>query len=428
MLLPPDLREWLPAGHLAGFVIDVVEGLDLEAIYRVYRADGHGRPAHEPAVMVALLLYAYSVGVRSSRAIERRCVEDVAFRVIAVNCQPDHVTIARFRQRHQQALSGLFDQVLGLCRDAGMLRVGTVAIDSTKLAADASMAANRTEAGLRSLGQQILAEAEQADAAEDKLFGDARGDELPDELADPATRKQRIKELLERARHERQQAEHDRAAYVKTRQAARAAGKSGRPPIAGLPIEEQRRLAAQKYNLTDPDSAIVRHRGMLLQGYNLQTAVADGQVILAARATNAAPDGGQLTPTLDAAIDALNRIAVPDTISQVLADGGYWNAAQISALQQQGRRVLVPPPNIRRTVAPRQPQAQAMHDDLADPDTARLYRRRAQIVEPVFAHIKHTRAITRLLRRGQRAVQAEIDLIATTHNLLKLYRHPPATA
>ena len=179
MLLPPVVSDWLPDEHLARFVIGVVDELDLSAIYGVYRADGHGRPPHDPAMMCALLLYSYAVGVRSSRKIERRCVEDVPSRVIAANRVPDHATIARFRAGHQDALSGLFVQVLELCREAGMVAVGTVAVDSTKLAADASMGENCTHARLEEQAEQILGEAAAIDAREDQLYGDARGDELP---------------------------------------------------------------------------------------------------------------------------------------------------------------------------------------------------------------------------------------------------------
>src|SRR4051794_26065645 len=197
MLLPVSVADWLPEGHLARFVVEVVERLELSAFYAVYRVDGSGRPAHDPGMMVALVLYSYAVGVRSSRAIERRCVEDVACRFVAANRAPDHVTINRFRSRHQVALSELFGEVLALCVRAGMARVGTVAIDSTKLAADASLGANRTYDGLRGEAQRILEEAAAVDAAEDELYGQARGDELPAELADPATRAGRIKELLD---------------------------------------------------------------------------------------------------------------------------------------------------------------------------------------------------------------------------------------
>ena len=426
MLLPASVAEWLPEGHLARFVVDVVERLDLSAFYAVYRADGSGRPAHDPAMMVALVLYNYAVGVRSSRAIERRCVEDVACRFVAANRAPDHVTINRFRGRHQEALSGLFGHVLALCAQAGMVRVGTVAIDSTKLAADASLGANRTYDGLRAEAQRIIEEAIATDAIEDELYGERRGDELPAELADPATRAAKIKQLLGEleAERDRAQAEHDakRAAYEQ--HAARTGRRPrGRPPGAELP-KEQQALFSRKVNVTDPDSAIVSDRGKLIQGYNVQAAVADGQVIVAATATNVATDHGQLQVMITAARERLAAAGVVEPIAEVLADSGYWNLAHIRALQDSGLQVLVQP----RPTNSRAPAAHAMTERLTCPDGAARYRRRQQIVEPVFAHIKHLRGITRVLRRGRDAVQAEIDLIATTHNLLKLYRTAPQAA
>src|SRR3954464_3859009 len=180
LLLPPSLREWLPDGRLAWFVIDAVERLDLMAFYRGYRLDGQGRAAHEPSMMVALLLYSYAVGERSSRKIERRRVEDVATRVICANRAPDHTTVARFRQRHETALAGLFGEVLWLCADAGLVRVGVIAVDGTKVHANASERATR---GYEEIAREILEDAAAVDAEEDERFGDARGDELPGELA-----------------------------------------------------------------------------------------------------------------------------------------------------------------------------------------------------------------------------------------------------
>jgi transposase len=432
MLLPASVAGWLPDGHLARFVVAVVERLDLSAFYAAYRADGSGRPAHDPVMMVALVLYNYAVGVRSSRAIERRCVEDVACRYVAANRAPDHVTINRFRGRFQDALSGLFAQVLGVCAQAGMVRVGVVAIDSTKLAADASLGANRTYEGLQAEAQRILGEAAAIDAAEDELYGERRGDELPDELADPKTRRARIGRLLDELKREREQAqaEHDakRAAY---RDHVERTGRRppGRPVGAALP-KDQQALFARRVNLTDPDSAIVNDRGKPIQGYNVQTAVAEGQVILAARATAAASDGGQLVPTVAAAREQLTAIGVRAPIEQVLADSGYWKITHVNELRAEGIDVLVPPypfkPGTTRTS--RDPLAAHMRARLATPHGAASYRRRQQIVEPVFAHIKYLRQITRVLRRGRAAAQAEIDLIATSHNLLKLYRAAPQTA
>ena len=431
-LLPASVSDWLPEGHLARFVVAVVERLDLAAFYEVYRADGSGRPAHDPAMMVALVLYSYAVGVRSSRVIERRCVEDVACRFVAANRAPDHVTINRFRSRHQAALSGLFGDVLALCAQAGMVRVGTVAVDSTKLAADASLGANRTYEGLRAEAERIFAEAAEIDAAEDEFYGERRGDELPAELADPKTRPGQIKQLLDDLHAERNQAraDHDdkRRAYDEHLQ------RTGRRPVGAPPKSrptcKQQALFARKVNVTDPDSVIVSDRGKSLQGYNVQVTVADGQVILAATATSVANDHGQLVAMVDAARESLTAIGHEDEIEQVLADSGYWNVAAVTRLQDDRLDVLVQPRPYKRQskYKSRGPAAQAMAERLTTPTGAASYRRRQQIVEPVFAHIKYLRAITRLLRRGRQAVQAEIDLIATTHNLLKLYRNTPQAA
>src|SRR3954465_518244 len=195
LLLPPSLREWLPEGHLAWFVIDAVAELDLGAFYAAYRADGHGRAAHDPAMMVALLLYGYAIGERSSRRIERRCSEDVATRVICVNQAPDHTTIARFRQRHETALAELFGEVLALCAAAGLVRVGVVAVDGTKLAADAAPQATRD---YEQIAREILAEADVVDAEEDERFGEARGDGLPGELATAQGRRGWLREAKRR--------------------------------------------------------------------------------------------------------------------------------------------------------------------------------------------------------------------------------------
>src|SRR6266540_2808677 len=200
MLLPPDLRDWLDTDHLAWFVIDAVAELDLEPFYAAYRADGHGAAAHDPQMMVSLLAYAYAVGERSSRGIERRCREDVAFRVICANQVPDHATIARFRVRHEQALSDIFSQVLGLCAKAGLVRTGVRAVDGSKFAAAASDSAIRT---YEQIAAEVLAEAAEIDAAEDERYGEARGDELPEHVASREGRRAWLKEAKRRLEAER---------------------------------------------------------------------------------------------------------------------------------------------------------------------------------------------------------------------------------
>src|SRR3954447_9595671 len=206
LLLPPSLREWLPEDHLAWFVLESVAELDLGAFYSTYRSDGWGAAAHDPQMMVALLLYAYSIGVRSARGIERRCSEDVAFRVITANQVPDHATIARFRARHERAISELFSGVLALCARGGLVKVGIVAIDGTKIAAAATHHANRS---YEQIAQEIVEEAGRIDAAEDELFGEARGDELPEGLRTAGDRRKWLREA-------RQALEAERAAKTRT--------------------------------------------------------------------------------------------------------------------------------------------------------------------------------------------------------------------
>jgi len=432
-LLPPSLRDWLSEGHLAWFVIDTIGALDLAAVRGVYREDGQGRPAHDPAMMCALLVYAYAVGERSSRQIERRCREDVAFRVIAANRVPDHVTVNRLRARHADALAGLFGQVLGLCARAGMVRAATIAVDGTKLAANASLGANRTADGLRAEAERILAEAAEVDAAEDEQFGKARGDELPAELADPATRAARIRQLLDELEGERAQAEADHAAQIERyEQHIQATGRRprGRRPGPTLPARVKDKLRS-KANMTDPDSRIVSACGALIQGFNAQAAVGEGQVILAARIVCNASDTQQIEPMVRAAERELAAAGIDEGIDTVLADTGYWNTDQMDALARSGIETIIPTSATQPRVKRQRHAKRGAHADRIDrlldiDDGRQRYRRRQQIVEPVFAHIKHLRGITRFARRGHAAVEAEWQLIATTHNLLKLYRHPAA--
>jgi transposase len=296
LLLPPSLREWLPDDHLAWLVLDAVDEIDLSAFYAAYREDGWGRAAFDPLMMVALLLYAYAVGERSSRGIERRCREDVAFRVITANRIPDHATIARFRARHEQALAATFTQVLALCARAGLVSVGVVALDGSLLSGNASPQATRSYASIRAEVELMLGEAAQADAAEDERLGDARGDELPAELADARSRRERLrrcKEQLERAQADEEAAYQANLAWRAGWEAEHGRRLAGRKPTRPDPAA----LAERKINTTDPDTRLMKRAGgKSVQGYNAQVVASPGQVIVAAQVTQSHNDADQLEP------------------------------------------------------------------------------------------------------------------------------------
>ncbi len=433
LLLPPSLRDWLPADHLAWFVLDAVEEMDLSAFYGAYREDGWGRAAFEPQMMVALLLYSYAVGERSSRGVERRCREDVAFRVITANQVPDHATIARFRARHEQALADTFVHVLALCAKAGLVSVGVVALDGSLLAGNASPQATRSYASIRAEVERMLAEAARADAEEDERLGDARGDELPSELADPRSRRERLrrcKQQLEREQADEQVAYQENLAWRaawESEHGRKLGGRKPTPPTADA-------LAARKINTTDPDTRLMKRAGgRSVQGYNAQVVASPGQVIIAAQVTQSHNDSDQLAPMVACAAETLRDAGIQEPIGIVLADGGYWNSPAITNVREQGVDVLIPTQDRRRTrprrLSPRQGgEAQRIEAVLSQAEGQALYRRRQQIVEPVFAHTKFIRRTDRFLRRGRAACQAEWQLIAATHNLLKLWRASLAQA
>lgn len=364
--MPPDMTEWLPAGHLAWFVLEVVDQLDTKAFHKRHPVAGPGRSAYDPDMLLALLLYAYAVGEHSSRRIEALCSDHVAFRVLCAQDAPDHTTIARFRATHEDAFADLFTQVLVMCAQAGMGRVGIVAIDGTKIAANASLGANRTEETLRAEAEKILAEAAAVDAAEDEEFGDKRGDELPPEFADRSGRGARIREALEEIKKQREQADELCAAdrvraeeYLRRLEAGEAP--RGRTPkgidparVAAARLERskaRRRDAADRQhrndaakdvrraeraleeaeahaaagpddgttadhrscktarkkpqaNTTDPDSRLMTTRNGWVQGFNAQIAVSNDHLILATTLTQDPTDTTWFEPMMNSAVAA----------------------------------------------------------------------------------------------------------------------------
>ena len=437
-LLPPSLREWLPGDHLAWFLIDAVEEMRLDGFLAGYRADGWGRAAYDPRMMVTLLLYAYAIGERSSRQIERRCREDIAFRVISANVVPDHATIARYRERHERALGELFVEVLRLCAEAGLVRVGVVAIDGTKVAANASLRANRSYTAIGEEVERILAEAAEADAAEDALYGEARGDELPAELVGRTSRLARLRAARARleAEVDAQQAAHEQR--LEQRAAKEAALPDGQLLRGRKPTPPPAVVAAEaKANTSDPESRILRDGIAYLQGYNAQAAVAEGQIIVAADVVQDTNDRHQLTPMLANTEEMLAAIGHEQEIGVCLADAGYWDTDALEVIVESGQHLIVNPDTSnprRQRVAdpdrsyPRAPRMEgirlAMHETLASDEGRALYAARRELAEPVFGQTKVTRRADRFLRRGLDACQSEWRLICATHNLLKLWRQP----
>jgi transposase len=450
LLLPPDLRDWLPEDHLAWFVCDAVHEMSLTKFLEGYREDGRGGSAYHPETLVSLLLYAYCQGISSSRQIERLCQHDIGFRVIVAQQMPDHTTIARFRRDFAEPLAGLFVQILELCKSAGLIKLGNVALDGTKIQANAALEANLTRDKLRKLADELIAQAEQTDAAEDELYGkDKRGDELPEHLADPVKRKrafskarekmERVKQAKQRADDKAQQDQEEfetRQSEYEQRCAKSSTGKApGRKPKPPDPVKAD----AAKGNTTDPCSRILATRHGWCQGYNAQAAIsADGQIILCAEICDAANDMQQLAPMIEALHETLQAVGLDmGQIKSLLADSGYntpqslTEAHQYLCINELSAELLIPPPRkwakfSGETSDDPPPDsmslAQRVEYRTKSPSGSACYKKRRE-AEAVFGQIKGARGLTRFRMRGAELVDSELKLMAGTHNLLKLWRH-----
>jgi transposase len=474
-LLPPSLRDWLPEDHLAWFILDVVSQLDLSAIERAVQSkDARGQRPYHPSMMVALLVYAYCTGVYSSRRIERACHEDVAFRVMTGNAQPYFTTVNEFRRVHREQFGALFVQVLKLCREAGLVALRHVAIDGTKVRANASkhkaMSYKRMlkeERRLRAQVERLLSEADAADASEDARYGaEARGEELPEALRRRESRLERIREakaaLEAEARKSRahtlgeqaQRNEHTAQTHpdVVVRRRARtnaanrrakaeefdpgdddppggasAQGELARKPTLatpqGKPVDHAQR------NFTDPDSSIMKGADGFIQAYNAQLAVDDThQVIVACGVTDQPADAAHLEPMLERV--RANVGAAPE---HATGDSGYWNPQVEARARALGTEAWVATERTRHAEAGPATRTGEAPDEL-DPrermrwrlDTAEgraLYARRKAVVEPVNGQIKHARRFRQFSVRGIHAVDAEWVMVSLCHNLLKLFGH-----
>jgi transposase len=435
LLLPPDLRAWLRADHLALYISDVVESLDLSEIMEVYdEGEQRGRPPYHPALMVKLLIYGYSTGRMSSRKIEQATYDDVAFRVLSCNQQPDHDSIASFRRRHLRELGNLFVQVLQLCERAGLVKLGHVAIDGTKIKASASKHKSLSYARLKDAEQELAAEvarllkeAQRIDEEEDELYGPGqRGDELPEEMRDRETRLAKIKGLIAemekeaQAAAEREQAEKEKPVADRQRRNWRRkwqVSESGEI----LPLAKSHR------NLTDPDARVMKDltTQSFQTAYNSQIAVdAEAQIIVAAQVVQAGNDQQQLVPVLQQVAENLGRM--PEAAS---ADGGYFSAAALSHEAVREVNLHVPPnqpepvrPSLTCPLPSSATIQQRMWHKLKSVEGRALYHQRQAIVEPVFAYIKHVRSFRQFHLRGLAQVRNEWLMMCLTHNLLKLFR------
>ena len=433
-LLPPSVDEWLPQRHLARFVVEVVEQLDLSALVKAYR--GSGSASFHPATLLGLMVYGYATKVFSSRALERATYDSVAFRFIAANDHPDHDTIATFRRRFLKEIETLFVSVLVLAREMGMLRLGTVALDGTKVHANASRHsalsyehASQIEAQLKAEVAQLLALAEAADQAD-----------VPDGMSVPqelARREERLARLAEakakiearaRERFEREQAEHE--AKLKARaDKEKATGKKpgGKPPAP--PTAEP--SATDQINLTDEDSRIMPVAGGgFEQAYNAQAAVAAGSMlVVAVDVVQAANDKQQIEPMLEQLVQLPEALATPQTL---LADNGYFSAANVAACAKAGIEPLIAMGRERHhrswrerfAAAPPAPEnptpLDAMRHRLATPEGKRLYALRKQTPEPVFGIIKSVMGFRQFSLRGLAKVKGEWSLVTMAWNIKRM--------
>jgi transposase len=414
LLLPPSLRDWLPENHLAHFVSDVVDQLDLRDIESVYEEDERGQPPYHPQMMTKILIYGYCVGVFSSRKIQKKLLEDVGFRMLAAGNEPDFRTISDFRKLHLKALQGLFDQLLQIALQTGTMKLGTVALDGSKVKANASkhqaMSYRRMQEDEKRLKEEVkklLQQAERVDAEEDARYGrDRSGDELPAELARRETRVKKIQEAK-------------RALEERAREQARSEGKS---------VEEAKPESKAQYNFTDPESRIMKGADGFVQAYNTQIAVEPNfQWIVGQRVTQAVNDKQQMVPTVEAI-----RQQSGQKPEEVLTDSGYCSELNLKYLEKKKIEGFVATGREshgdQKQPCPRGPLPQGatrvdrMRRKLQTKAGAAVYATRKGIVEPVFGQIKQARGFRQFLLRGLEKVQGEWALVCLTHNILKLHR------
>jgi transposase len=431
-LMPPSLDEWLPKDHLARFIIEMVNVLDLSAFYERRREDGWGRAAYDPKMMVSLLIYAYATGTRSSRKIEVRSIEDIAFRFIAANETPDHATIARFAKDHEDELADMFDQVLRLAAEIGLLKVGLVALDSTRIKADASPGANHSMDWIRGEVDKIIKQARATDDEEDRREGPSSGDDIPQELVEPDSRLARLvaaKARLDGDAAGRQAAYEAKLAARDEHKARTGKGMTGRkpkPPEVRLRDKER----SKKANTTDPDSRIMSSaNGGYLQGFTGQAIATEDQITIACGVTNESTDFGQLKPMIEQAAGNLKTAGVGEAIGVVTADSGYLSDDNLALDEELEVELMIATKSRRQAQTngerPRGripkglSRTQLMERKIRTKRGEFLYRKRAASIEPVFGQ-QRQRGMGTFRRRGLKASNCEWRFEHAVHNLLKI--------
>ena len=424
--------DWLPKGHLVYFIVDVVERLDISKIYASYEGDGRGQPPYDPGMMTALLLYAYCTGVPSSRQIEKKTHEDVAFRVIAANRHPDHDSICYFRKRHLKVLAGLFLQALRLCQKAGLVKLGHVALDGTKIKANASkhkaMSYGRMKKTKEELEKEIgelLKGAEAVDKEEDKKHGKGKkGWDLPDELQRKETRLKKIKEAMDALEEEARQEASEK------QETAQPESKEKQPSVSQPPPVEPPDKAQR--NFTDPDSRIMKvsSTDSFEQCYNGQAIVDDSfQVIVAAGLSQNANDLDEVEPILDILEENLGKIPRGMAIT---TDAGYFSETNLMLFEDALLDPFMATTKMKHgetlpVVRGRPPDdltpKERMLRKLCTKRGQQIYSKRKSTIEPVFGQVKQARGLRQFSLRGYQNVSAEWQMWRLTHNLLKLYRH-----
>ena len=433
LLLPPSVDKWVAQDHVVRFIWDCVSQMDMFAFYSSYGREG--KPPYDPAMMLAVLIYAYSEGIRSSRKIEKACAEQLPFRWLTGNVVPDHCAISRFRSRHEELIRKVFVETLRLCHEAGLVNLGKIFLDGTKLKANASLEANRRLEQLEKEVAQMLEEAKQADREEDKQFGpNNRGDGLPKELQSRKDRLERLQAAKERLEKEAEAERREQEEKIRAREAEEAS--TGQKKRGRKPKDPQEAVDHdRKANVTDPDSRIMKTRQQYVQGYNGQAVVTEDQIIVSVAVTQEENDLHQLEPMIEETKRTIDEAGIDKPIGSMAADTGYWrDDLDVGAMEEEGPELVIATQKDhkqrkacqeQRVPRGRIPQnataRERMERKLLTKKGRETYKMRGRTIEPVFGQIKKNFGFIGFMRRGLSAARSEWALICACFNLKKLF-------